>query len=313
MLRTILAVAAGLAAATVWPTRAAAQGAPEGSVWFPATRLFEPLLADPNQPRNTAALLWTDLLESTDAFDPGRPRPPFRLAGTGDGSDLEGAVGIGFEKAVVRLDRWEDGALDVGFTVGVFSRFRLEQPSRDELSNDWYVGIPFTLAQGPLSARFRILHHSSHMGDEAQAQGAQRIEYSWEGVDAVLARSLAPHTRVYGGGTIVLRTNSYVLVPSVEGDYVPVVFTESAALQAGGETGWFPWADGRAGLVAGLDWQAADRSGWHRQLSLVAGVEADGAAFGTRLLARCFDGPSNVGEFFLGRERYCALEFGLRF
>lgn len=300
-----------LGAVTVRPL-AAQQGSERGAdrTWFPRHRLFEPLLADPNQPRYTAALISTDVFRHTSSP---AERPPFQLPGT-SGNDIEGAVGVGVSRAVVRLASWPDGGVDLGWMVGLFSRFRLAQPSRDAVGDDWFVGIPLTVRKGRLSARVRLLHHSSHMGDEIQQQGAKRIEYSWEGFDGLLAWRPSPHSRLYGGGTWAARTNSYTWVyyPS-EGGYYPTMYTERFALQAGGETGWFPWDAGRAGLVAGIDWQAGDRADWRGQWSIVAGLSGHGDGYGGKLLARCFTGPSPMGEFFLTEEHYCGLEADVEF
>ncbi len=303
--------------ALAWlPRVAAAQSVDTAAVgsWLPSIEWFPALIADPSQPRNTAALIATDVLENTASP---AERPPFELAGASGSRDVEGAVGLGFSRSIIRLDRWADGGIDLGITAGVFSRFRLEQPSRDELADDWFVGLPVTVASGPISARFRLLHHSSHMGDEAQEQGAARIEYSWEGLDGVVGWSPRRGSRVYGGGTVVVRNNSYTYVqttpPSGGAQYEPRIFTEAGALQAGAETGWFPWADGDAGLVAGFDFQAADRSDWRGQYAIVAGLERRGGSHVGRLLARCYSGPSPMGEFFLSEEKYCGLEATIQF
>lgn len=281
--------------------------------WFPRTNLFQPLIADPNQPRNTAGLIFTNLFTHSRTEHPAE-RPPFLLENTSDNTDIQGAVGVGFSHPIYRLARWTGGGLDVGWMVGLFSRFRMEQSSKDLVSDDWYVGIPFTLRRGPLSARVRLLHHSSHMGDEVQQMGARRIEYSWEGADGLLAWSPAQHSRIYGGGTWIIRPNTYLLkfLPSAN-DYREVVFKEHAALQAGAETGWYPWARGDLGLVAGLDWQAGDRADWRSQWSIVAGIAGHGPGIAGRLLARCFWGPSMLGEFFLTDEHYCGVETTLAF
>lgn len=302
-----LLLVAGLAA----PALAQTSSPDSDRTWFPRHRLFEPLIADPDQPRYTAALIGTDVLTHNSAP---AERPPFPGIQHAHGTDIEGAVGVGFSRAVVRLDSWRGGGMDLGWMVGYFTRFRMQLPSRDQVANDWFVGIPLTLRRGSLSARIRLLHHSSHMGDELEADGVKRIEYSWEGLDGVLAWNATQHTRLYGGGTWTARTNSYLLkYSSALVAYVPTVFTETGALQAGAETGWFPWSRGRAGLVAAVDWQAGDRASWRSQWSVVAGLSGHGDGYGGRLLVRCFSGPSMMGEFFLTEEHYCGLEADAEF
>ncbi len=276
-----------------------------GRRWLPEGTFFGPLLADPAQVRNSAALLYTDILRPI--AHPAE-RPAYDLPG-GGGNEVQARVGLGFSRPVYRIAADEHGGVDIGFMVGVFTRFRVEQASRDEFSSDWYVGVPLTIREDSWGLRLRVLHHSSHMGDELEQSGVARFEYSWEGADMLLSWSPTPGTRIYGGGLLVARNNSYTYrFDPRQVRYVPVLFTERGALQGGVETEWMGWQDGHLGFTAGLDVQAADRADWRGQYSLVAGLQARGLGREGSLLAHCFSGPSFVGEFFMTRERYCGLE-----
>ncbi len=277
--------------------------------WFPSARHFPPLLADPTEPRYSAALIATDLFARTAAP---AERPAFQLGEPGANldADLQGAVGIGTSVPVFELARWPGGGATLGALVGVFARFRVEQSSRDEVANDWYVGVPLALAHGPLGARLRLVHRSSHMGDELQAQGAARTEFSYEAVDLLAAYRPAGSVRVYGGGAVNLRTNSYILEER-DGQLIRFSYHDRLSVQAGTELSWKRWAAGAAALLAGVDLQASDRTDWQPQLSAILGLGGRLGGRVARLLARCYDGPSMIGEFFRTDERYCGIEAAL--
>ena len=77
-----------------------------------------------------------------------------------------------------------------------------------------------------------------------------RIEYGHEAVDALLAFTLTPGARLYGGGAWVFRSNTRN-EPTLRSLGERVLDVWVAQLGADGE--WFPWADGRVGLLAGID------------------------------------------------------------
>jgi hypothetical protein len=79
-------------------------------------------------------------------------------------------------------------------------------------------------------------------------------------------------------------------------------------IQAGADGAWDPWPESRADLVGGVDVQAAQRTAWRRQATAAAGLRWSSDTHTLQVLARFFDGPSFMGEFFLSPERYVALE-----
>lgn len=279
--------------------------------WFPDDALFRPLLADPHQPRYTAALIGTNLFERSAEST---IRPGFEPRGVSENTDfdVQGAVGLGIEIPVYRIDAWPGGGVDIGATAVVFARFRMEEPSRDEVGSDWWVGVPIFFRDGPWDSRFRIVHRSSHLGDEVQEYGARRIEYSYEGVDAVIGYRLGEESglggRVYGGGTFILHNASYIYDGDPFADGRRVAFDDRGGVQAGAELIWLPWKGGAVGVEAGLDWQRFERSEWRDALALTAGLYGRLRGREARLRALCFDGPSPMGEFFRTDERYCGLE-----
>lgn len=250
-------------------------------------------------------LLRTDLFEHAGT---GLERNPFSFPDPEDSRrDVQAAAAIGGSIPLLRLAEWPGkGGIVASAQLGVFSRFRIEYPSRDDVGQDWFVGMPFELEYEKLSGRFRIMHRSSHIGDElVEVTGANRIEFGGEYADLIAAYEVLAGTRVYGGGTWNFRSYTERL-PALRARDMHDTF----ALQGGVDHAVYPWSGGRTGWVAAIDWQSAQRTGWQSQFSAAAGFTArvpNGQ--GTKLLLRYFHGPSSVGEFFLTEETFWSLEW----
>ena len=54
----------------------------------------------------------------------------------------------------------------ISISGSVFAQFDLDVNSYDLLNADYIVGIPITMRTGAFSARLRLYHQSSHLGDE---------------------------------------------------------------------------------------------------------------------------------------------------
>jgi hypothetical protein len=278
--------------------------------FLPLVQYFAPVVADPFEPRLSAGLLQTNLFEIAPQ---GRERiRPFFIPDPEDSrSDVNAVVSIG---GTLPLWLVSDTADDnVGIVVAaqgaVFGRFRIEYPTREDVGQDWFVGMPIEIRRREWSGRVRIMHRSSHLGDElVETTGASRIEVGGEFVDFLAAYSFRPHTRVYGGGTWVFR--SYT-------DIIPVLLENGGndrfAIQAGAETGSFPWLGGRMGWVAGLDWRRAQRTDWDDSLALAGGLSLRTNGRAAQLLMRYFTGKSLLEQFFLTPEHYWSLELTFNF
>lgn len=295
--RIAIAAAAVVACATALaPVPAAAQSSPD---WLlPRTRHFTAPIADPMEPRFAIGLIATDLLKSR-----GPERPAFVIEDSADAAfDVQATAAVGGTLPLFRLARWSNGGIVVGGQVGAFARFRIENPSRDDLGADWFVSMPIELAAGPWSGRVEIGHRSSHLGDEFLLYtGAERIEFGSEFVDGLAAWSLYDIVRVYGGGTWIFRSNTaWEMRQRGLGEH------DRFQLQAGADGEWL--LGGVARAYGGVDVQAAERSDWRTQIAAVAGVGVSANGRAIRLLARFHDGVSSLGEFFLTDERSFAIE-----
>lgn len=286
-----------------WPGPILGQAVRSGPVkLFPGEHRFSSPVADPVEPRFGIALLVTDLLRTS-----GGERAPFTTV-AGDKRDVQAAAAIGGTFPLLSLFDRPEGGLTVSAQAGVFARFRVELPSRDDLGQDWIVGMPVEARWNALSGRFRLIHRSAHIGDEfAESTGAQRIEFGGETVD-LLVGWRPGNVRFYGGGGWIFHSNTDN-VSVLEQDDRPDRF----ALQAGMDGSWRPWSDPRFLVLAGADYQAAERTRWKRALALAGGLEFRSAGGRAQLVFRLLDGVSPMGQFFLTQERYTSLELVLGF
>jgi hypothetical protein len=266
---------------------------------LPDLRYFRAPLADPLGTRLGAGLAYTNLLatQGPERSDFDLPHPE-RAA-----QEVVAKVVLGGVFPLLRLATWPEGGVVLVADGKVFARFRVEQPSRDDMGQDWFIGGGVEARHARWSGRATVVHRSSHLGDEFMAEtGAERIEFGGESVDVTAAYDVTGFGRLYGGGAWIFRS------------YLPwdpqlraLGVTDRFQFQAGMDREWRPWRDQRFGLYAGADWQAAQRTNWRSTVSLAAGAGIRSGR-SLRLLARFFDGPSPMGEFFLTPERYLMLE-----
>jgi hypothetical protein len=287
------------------PTIARAQTEGAARVVLPPYRYFDGPFADPIEPRMSIGLLTTDVLATQ-----GGERPAFFLPDPEDAEfDVQAAAAVGGTIPLLELGIWESGGIILTGQVGVFARFRIEYPSRDDLGQDWIVGGGIEAAWAALSTRVRISHRSSHLGDEfVQVTDAERIEFGGESLDAMAAWEWPGIVRVYGGGSWIFRsyTDKQVLA------LVRIGRRDRLLLQLGADGEW-SLRDGPVAIVGGIDWQTAQRTKWRNALALAGGVivNANGRSIG--LVARLFDGASSLGEFFLTQERFWSFELFAEF
>jgi hypothetical protein len=267
--------------------------------FVPDVRYFRTPIADPFGQRIAVGIQHTDLLESQ-----GPERPEFTLPDPADAaSDVVAAVSLGVIFPLIHLSESERGGVMMYADARVFSRFRLEYESRDDMGQDWFVGGGFEMRHDAWSGRAAIIHRSSHLGDEfIEMTGAERIEFGSEQLDLMAAYELPGIARIYGGGSWIFR--SYL---GWEPQLVALGVKDRAVLQVGADNVWRPRAGSPLAIYAGLDVQTAERTDWDVGIAAAAGIGVQ-ARRSLRLMARLYDGPSTMGEFFLTPERYFTVE-----
>jgi hypothetical protein len=290
-------VRAGVCAIALWCLGAPLIG--QGSDVLPDARLFRTPIADPMATRISVGLLSTNLLAVQ-----GDERPPFTLPDPEKSArEVVAAVSIGAIFPMLRVATWDGGGAVLIADAKVFSRFRIEYPSRDDMGQDWYVGGGVDWRDDAWSGRVAIMHRSSHIGDEfSMVSGAERIEFGSEQLDVTTAYDIPGIARAYTGLTWIFR--SYLeWEPLLE----PLDLVDRAVIQLGLDREWAPWSDQPVRVYAGVDWHAAERTSWRGGIAAAAGIGV-ATSRSLRLMARFYDGNSMMGEFFRTPERYFTLE-----
>ncbi|HEX6307385.1 MAG TPA: DUF1207 domain-containing protein [Longimicrobiales bacterium] len=267
---------------------------------LPDVRYFRTPLADPYAQRLSVGILHSNVLEM-----PGPERPPFTIPDPDDASsDVVAAVAIGGVIPLIHVSETERGGVLMYADARVFSRFRIEYESRDDMGQDWFVGGGFELRRDAWSGRAAIIHRSSHLGDEfIEMTGAERIEFGSEQLDLLAAYEVTGIARLYGGGSWIFR--SYL---GWEPQLVALGVRDRALFQFGADNVWRPRDGSAFAIYGGIDVQTAERTDWDFGVAAAAGIGMQSRR-SMRLMARFYDGPSTMGEFFLTPERWLSLEF----
>jgi Protein of unknown function (DUF1207) len=244
---------------------------------FPTGDVFRPLIADPTEPRFFVSTL--ALRTPTDRLT---------IASVGVGGSF------GFY-------RWPGERPGEGWQVGIFagvdSQFDLHTNSKDLINTDFRVGFPLSYKHGRFSARARIYHQSSHLGDEFLLSGnaPQRINLSLESADFVVAWE-AGGWRPYAGGYYLLYSNEDI--------------EKRPGLHAGLDYAGRAPLLGYGRLVGGVDVKWFDELNWRPGVSVKLGLEF-GRPYpqrrGITVLLEAYDGFSPFGQFYSSDFKYYGL------
>jgi hypothetical protein len=246
-----------------------------GPVLFPQDQIFCPTIADPKEPRSFISFL-RGTFRSLD--DP-----------SGEGTSIA-SVGVGDSFGLVRWGGPEGGeGVQLDLVGSIFAQFDLGAPSNDLINADYIIGVPLTFRRRGFSARVRVYHQSSHLGDEYLLRGEdiERENLSFESVEFLLSQEIGP-LRAYGGTERLFRR-------------------EPATLASQLWHGGLELRTGRAGpvqLVGGVDVKTTEEHDWSPGISGRAGLEfarSVGGGHPVRLVAfllEFYQGPSPYGQFF---------------
>jgi hypothetical protein len=252
-----------------------------GWVPLPQGGLFCPLVADPKAERSFASYLRGDFatIAAPDA----------------DTETNLAAVGLGDSFGLFRFghSRVGDGVqLDV--MGAIFAQFDLDRPSFDLINADYIIGIPVTLRLAGFSARARLYHQSSHLGDEfLLARMPERENLSFESIELILSQELGA-LRIYAGGESFFRRRPLAVVSRL----------------AHGGVELRPARLGVGRLIAALDIKVVEEVDWQWAWSGRTGVEiarVPSAGHPPRvlsLLAEYYNGPAPYGQFYRDNIRY---------
>ncbi len=267
--------------------------------WFPDVAYFSRPTASVREPTFAVGMLWSTVFR--ERFDPVERSPFDPQGGSGLETDLQGEAAIGGTVRIWQPAQWIDGGLTLGIQAGVFGRFRLEVPGNDLVASDWIVALPAEIARGPWSGRLRLLHWSAHIGDELMEAGVERVDFTTETLEALVAYEPGDF-RFYGGGGLVIRS-------SLENEpQLGPAFSDDLLVRLGADARVRPWDRDDVTLDGGVDWQSSDRTEWASQFSIRLGVSVRDGARSAQLSGVYHRGPSPMGQFFLTDERYWGIE-----
>jgi len=262
--------------------------------WFPGESVVAPLLAYPLAIRPAAALLVVDR-DIEDSID---------------GSNLEARVAIGFRLPLVRFQTEAPGrpAIDLGFEVGVWSRFFMETLEKEQIDTDWKIGVPLGLRYRAWDFRLTLQHVSSHFGDDYLDDNPQEVfQSSREGFELLVGLRPGSDVRVYVGGDLNLgRSEDFTGSGTPQDPYVVFETIETWAFRFGAEWDQTRWGDKRIAPFAAVDFETTE---FTERLALLAKA---GAAFRVKALRFYVDleyhhGPSPMGQFRTVDETWVGL------
>lgn len=251
---------------------------------FPENDVFRPLLADVKQPRFFARWVATEV------------RNPIPAANIGSSINI-GSVGFGENFGLLGRRQGCNG-WQVGILAGVFAQFNMDSGSNDLINADYVIGIPVSWRSGLVSARVRLYHQSSHLGDEFLLGNPQfeRVGLSFEALEALVSLD-APGGwgRVYAGPTYLIHR-------------VPDTLDRNGVqwgIELRGPTFRSPILSGalpalRTTPIFGVDFKTFEELNWTLNTNIVGGLEwhqADSFRR-VRVLVSYYNGVSPYGQFF---------------
>lgn len=252
-----------------------------GLVWLPEGEIFCPLAADPKQERSFMTYLRGDFATIAD------PTP-------GTETNIA-AVGLGDSFAIFRVAApGSSDGVQLSLSGAVFSQLNLDETTFDLINADYLVGLPLTLRLSGFSARARVYHQSSHLGDEFIIfRDPERINLSFESLEVILSQEIGP-LRVYGGGETFFRREP--------ADVAERLVHTGVELR--------PAGFGGSRLLAAADLKMVDDGEWNRAWSVRAGVEIAHFPRPGRpprvlaLIGEFYDGLAPYGQFYREDIRY---------
>lgn len=244
---------------------------------------FRRLLADPKETRSHLTVV------EVDSGD------------TGLGTFTAAFIGVAVSYPFYRDQSETNPAngLQLGVESVVLSQFNLDASSDDLLNTDYLVGFPLTYRHDKFSYRFRLMHQSSHLGDEflLSGQAPERVNLSVEFVDLILSRRWGP-LRLYGGGSYAFRQSP---------DYLDPGEVQLGLEYRGGQITSLPGVP-----VFGVNYRALQTTDWRPEVSLRAGLyfpRLAKAETETQILLEAYEGAGPFGQFFNREVKYFGVGF----
>jgi hypothetical protein len=254
---------------------------------FPEGPLFFAPLASPKEPRTHATWLRLNL-----------PGESFNI----------GAVGFGDSFGLVRWPGWgESDYWQVGISGAVLAQFNLDADSMDLINADFIIGFPLSYRNGPWSARARIFHQSSHLGDEyllLKAQGfpqQTRINLSFETIE-LLGGWEWQGIRISAGPSYIIHSDSAL---------------QRTSFQAGLDyRSMAPVYHPKVRLFASVLYHSWEETNWKADISAKAGISIRSPYTEKRaiqIFGEYYNGNLPFGQFYKLRADYYGAGINISF
>jgi hypothetical protein len=265
----------GFSAIEPQPTKQVEQ---RSATLFPVDSLFVNSLSSAKEPRTHVTWLRLNL-----------PGSSFNV----------GSVGFGDSFGLVRVPGWgASDAWQLGISGSVLAQFNMDAESLDLINADYIIGFPLGYRNGVWSARARLFHQSSHLGDEflLLPQNAElkkpRINLSFETIE-LLAGWDWKGLRLTAGPSYIVHSSTPLTRNSVQAG-IDFLLTK-------------PVITSTAYPFASLLWHAWEETDWDRDLTLKAGVNIRSPYAEKRsiqIFGEYYHGNLPFGQFYALRAEY---------
>ena len=249
---------------------------------FPDERLFLPLLADPRWPHFGLSYEY------------------FRRSAFPKLKDVA-AISLGETFEVVGYDSESVGRFALGLQPAIFAIFNLDAYSHDLVNADYRIAVPLDYRLGIFSAEARVMHQSSHLGDEFLLDTpTQRINLSYEAVELLGSVELGK-VRLYGGGGEIFHSE-----PNLK----------PWAAQAGVEVMLPTFLGDAVSPLVAVDLKSRQENEWTPDFCLRTGIEFTSPEKQRRrvqLLLEYYRGKNPNGQFYTERVEYFGIGLHVHF
>jgi hypothetical protein len=239
-------------------------------IHYPRNDYFKAGIADIKEPQFFMSLLELETPDHTSDF-------------------TMASVGLGHSFG---LYRWPSSILSSGwqlsFSGGLFSQFNLDAQSDALINSDYLIGFPLTFRKENLSGRIRLMHQSSHLGDELLLgdNPPERVDVSFEFIDIIIAQDIENWKIMLGGFQIIRQRIDDVKKLGITAgiDYrnpTPVL--------------------GNSLFIAGIYTTWPEENDWEAGTSLKLGLQVGSANQkynSTRIMLEAYKGFAPFGQFY---------------
>jgi hypothetical protein len=246
-------------------------------VLFPRSKLFAPLIADPRWAHFSVAYhhyINDEKLKNV------------------------GSTSFGETFIFYRGKAFLDGQWDLGIQAAVFAIFDLDAASKDLINADYWIGFPVSYRKGPWSALLRLFHQSSHLGDEYLLNNrTNRVNLSYQAVDAKFSYDYGDWLRLYGGGGVLFDQEPAELKP----------WSLQYGIELHSPRTYF---GGTLRPIAAADLKNWEQNNWNTDISVRSGIQIEGertVGHKVQIMLEYFRGHSPNGQFYERPIQYLGL------